>query len=450
MKKQNLLSRFRAWLNNIPIEDPVNRQMGALLQVILFGLITIFLLAIVVTPLVPSSTTPLSVTIVRFLIGSLIFGTPLLLLRKGYYRSSVYVILGLLLLLMIYAVSIATLRDIAETLTFFTLAIVLAGLLAGRKTLIVTFAISAIAVTLSACKQQDPVIRSNEIAIAINFILLNGLMSVFLNYFGIALRNNLRSSLQREEELKIEIAHRKQAEEKINTLNQELQQQLAELERFTYTVSHDLRSPLVTIKGFLGMLNIDIQENHPEKIQGDFQRIAAATDKMDELLSDLLELSRIGRIVNPQVEIDPVRLIQDALDTVDARIRSRTTSVNIITELPHLYGDRIRLREVFENLIDNAVKYMGKQPEPSIEIGARDQAGEQVFYVKDNGMGIEEKYHDRIFNLFEKLNPTIEGTGVGLALVKRIIETHGGRIWVESEGLGKGTTICFTIPDSRN
>ena len=108
----------------------------------------------------------------------------------------------------------------------------------------------------------------------------------------------------------------------------------------------------------------------------------------------------------------------------------------------------MRLREVLENLIDNAAKYMGDQKSPSIEIGVRDE-DEPVFYVKDNGIGIEPQYLQKVFGLFEKLDPTSEGTGIGLALIKRIIEVHGGRIWVESDGLGKGSTFCFTLPDNR-
>ena len=102
-----------------------------------------------------------------------------------------------------------------------------------------------------------------------------------------------------------------------------------------------------------------------------------------------------------------------------------------------------------ENLIDNAAKYMGKQPKPLIEIGSLKAKNEIVIFVRDNGIGIEPKYHTKIFGLFEKLDSTSEGTGIGLALVKRIIETHGGRIWVESEGLGKGSTFCFTIPNKQ-
>jgi signal transduction histidine kinase len=118
--------------------------------------------------------------------------------------------------------------------------------------------------------------------------------------------------------------------------------------------------------------------------------------------------------------------------------------------MPIVYGDRVRLREVFENLIDNAAKYAGDQPNPMIEIGTKEEGNELVIFVRDNGIGIEPQYQNKVFGLFDKLNPNSEGTGIGLALIKRIIETHGGRIWVESEGLGKGSMFCFTIPDSRN
>jgi len=200
------------------------------------------------------------------------------------------------------------------------------------------------------------------------------------------------------------------------------------------------------------MLNKDIRDNRQDHIQNDMQRIAGAVDKMGELLSDLLELSRIGRVVNSPEEVDLVSLTQEALETLDARIRSKNITVNVSPDLPSVYGDRIRLREVLENLIDNAAKYTGDQPNPIIEVGTRNQDGQQIIFVKDNGLGIDPRYHTRIFNLFEKLDATItiEGTGIGLTLIKRIIEGHGGRVWVESKGLGQGSTFCFTIPDRRN
>ena len=225
----------------------------------------------------------------------------------------------------------------------------------------------------------------------------------------------------------------------------ELEDKNAELERFTYTVSHDLRSPLVTIRGFLGMLQKDLRENKADKAQNDIQRISSAADKMDTLLSELLELSRVGRIVNPPEEIDLTELIHDALDTVKVRLTSKDVEVSVQPCLPQVRGDRTRLRELFENLLDNAVKYMGNQSVPTIEIGVRDDE-QQVIFVRDNGIGIEPKHHESIFGLFNKLDIDSEGSGAGLAICKRIVETHGGRIWVESEGLGMGSAFCFTIP----
>jgi signal transduction histidine kinase len=122
--------------------------------------------------------------------------------------------------------------------------------------------------------------------------------------------------------------------------------------------------------------------------------------------------------------------------------------VDIAPDLPTVYGDRARLVEVVQNLVDNACKFMGDQPAPRIEIGTSgtDTEGNPIFFVRDNGIGIEPQYHERVFGLFNKLDAQSEGTGVGLALVKRIIEVHGGRIWIESEGAGRGATMCFTLP----
>ena len=221
----------------------------------------------------------------------------------------------------------------------------------------------------------------------------------------------------------------------------------AELERFTYTVSHDLRNPLVTIKGFLGMLQKDLRDGRQDRLTSDFQRISNAADKMHALLSDLLQLSRIGRVVNPFGEVDLIKLTADSLENLDARIRSKNVTVKISPDLPVVFGDRLRLGEVLENLIDNAAKYSGDQPNPMIEVGTRERHGGPVIFVKDNGMGIEPQHLSKIFGLFDKLDPISEGTGIGLAIVKRIIETHGGKVWVESEGLGKGATFCFTLPN---
>jgi PAS domain S-box-containing protein len=250
--------------------------------------------------------------------------------------------------------------------------------------------------------------------------------------------------------IKIDITKRKEVEAERENLIAKLETTNAELERFVYTAFHDLRSPIVTIKGFLGMLKTNLQNNKQNQVQADIQRIEGAADKMDELLSGLLELSRIGRVINPIEEVDLVQLTQEALETLDMRMRSRNVTIKIAPDLPVVCGDRIRLREVLENLFDNAAKYASNQPNPIIKIGAREENSLPVIFVKDNGIGIDPRYHSRIFNLFERLDTTAEGTGIGLALVKRIIEWHGGKVWVESKGLGEGSTFCFTIPDRRD
>ncbi len=134
---------------------------------------------------------------------------------------------------------------------------------------------------------------------------------------------------------------------------------------------------------------------------------------------------------------------------VQGLVEERAATVEIAADLPAVIGDRLRLRAVFQNLLGNAVKYMGDQSSPCVEVGMRrgtsEDPAETVVFVSDNGIGIDPKYHDKIFGLFERLDATDQGTGLGLALVKRIVETHGGRIWVESEGLGHGSTFCFIL-----
>jgi PAS domain S-box-containing protein len=241
-----------------------------------------------------------------------------------------------------------------------------------------------------------------------------------------------------------DITQRKWVETEREKLIQELEDKNAELERFTYTVSHDLKSPLITIKGFLGFLEQDAINGNITRLKSDMKRIADATDKMQTLLNELLELSRVGRLMSAPQRVSFEELAREAIELVQGRLQTQDMKVHIQTGMPEVQGDRQRLVEVVLNLVDNAAKFMGDQPDPYIVIGCRED-GNPVFYVQDNGMGIPPEHHDRIFGLFNKLDASSEGTGIGLALVKRIIEVHGGRIWVESEA-GKGAAFCFTLP----
>ncbi|MBN2473242.1 MAG: PAS domain S-box protein [Pirellulales bacterium] len=243
-----------------------------------------------------------------------------------------------------------------------------------------------------------------------------------------------------------DITGMKQAERLREELIANLEAQNAELERFTYTVSHDLKSPLITLKGYLGLLEEDLQENDVQAIDDDLSRMSNAADKMARLLDELLELSRIGRLVNPPEDVSLADLAHEAVELVGGQIAKAGARVEIAPELPVVCGDRARLSEVLQNLVDNAAKYMGDQAEPRITIGARLEDGQTVCFVRDNGLGVDPCYQEKIFGLFDQLDPSAGGSGVGLALVKRIVEVHGGRIWVESAGAGQGSTFCFTLP----
>jgi len=246
--------------------------------------------------------------------------------------------------------------------------------------------------------------------------------------------------------LLLDTNERKNAEYERENLIAELTSKNAELERFVYTVSHDLKSPLVTISGFLGYLEQDAATGNMERLNNDTHRIQEAVYKMQELLDELLKISRVGRMINDPEMIPFDELVKEALDIVHGRLVENSVVVHSQPTLAVVYGDRVRLVEVIQNLVDNAAKYMDGQIDPQIEIGQRgEEEGMPIFFVKDNGPGVPQEYHEYIFGLFNKLDAKSEGTGVGLALVKRIIEFHGGRIWVESE-TGAGSTFLFTLP----
>ena len=259
-------------------------------------------------------------------------------------------------------------------------------------------------------------------------------LRLFAGYAGLGIENaRLNMALQKE------LANRQ-------GFIQELENKNTELERFTYTVSHDLKSPLVTITGFLGYLELDARNGKFENFVRDMHRIRQAVDKMQTLLNDLLELSRIGRIANDPMEVEFGVIVRDAMGLLDGAITAGKIQIDFVDEGQKVVGDRVRLLEVVQNLIENSIKFMGKQTDPRIKIGSiHDEHNNRVFFVQDNGIGIEPQYQDRIFGLFNKLDASTEGTGIGLTLVKRIIEVHNGKIWLESEP-GKGTTFYFTLP----
>jgi signal transduction histidine kinase len=245
--------------------------------------------------------------------------------------------------------------------------------------------------------------------------------------------------------LRMNLKRRRLAELERERLFRELEAKNRELESFAYTISHDLKSPLITVQGFLRHVERDSLAGKHDQVCVNLKRISDAAAKMERLLNDLLNFSRAGLHANPHEEIPFGELAQEAVELVSGRIMQRNVTVEIHDNLPTIHCDRSRMLEVILNLLDNAVKFLGNQTKPHIIIGMRTDGPEPIYFVKDNGMGIDPCHHEQILNLFEKLNADSEGTGIGLALVKRIVEQHKGRIWVESEGLGKGATFCFTL-----
>ena len=230
----------------------------------------------------------------------------------------------------------------------------------------------------------------------------------------------------------------------------ELEAKNAEMERFIYTVAHDLRSPLITISCFAGMLKRDIEKNKSEEIETDLMIIVDAAGKMDRLLKDTLELSRIGRITNPPEDVSFKEIVQEALKQMAGDIGSNEKDIEITVKdsirEKIVYVDKERIVEVLTNLIGNAISYMGDQPEPKIEIGYQ----KDTFFVRDNGIGIPPDQHEKVFDLFYKIDKKSEGEGTGLAIVKRIVEVYEGQIWIESEGKNReGSTFYFTLLEKR-
>jgi len=226
---------------------------------------------------------------------------------------------------------------------------------------------------------------------------------------------------------------------KLKTKNQEL-------EDYTYTVSHDLKAPLVTIQGFSDLLRQNYGEKLDDKGRHYIDRINQGSEKLNALISDLLELSRAGRKLKPFEWHDFNAILKGSLESLEGKITVGKVKVTHPDNFPKIYGDDMRLSQVLNNLVGNAVNYMGEQKSPEIRIGWNESGDYFQFWVQDNGIGIKPEDQSRIFNIFERASEQgAEGSGIGLSIVKKIVETHGGEIRVESE-FGKGSKFIFTIP----
>lgn len=233
---------------------------------------------------------------------------------------------------------------------------------------------------------------------------------------------------------------------RIRTAQALLRLKNAELEGFSYTVAHDLRSPLVSIQAFVGLLREKLADSEDAEVRDFLGYIVSDTYKMQALLDDLLKFNRIKHLAELMKQVDLNIVVAEVIEMLHGRMTGSPIEFRVMPALPVVIGNTVRLRELFQNLIENAIKYMGEQQSPVVEVGVVHSQTGSACFVRDNGQGIAPEHHEKVFGLFQRLHNDDRGTGVGLALVKRIVELHGGQIWIESAGEGKGTTFWFTFP----
>lgn len=301
---------------------------------------------------------------------------------------------------------------------------------------------------LTAYYQEDAEIELGYTAGAVDYLMkpcnpaiLRSKVAVFVDLF------------RKSRALEAEVAERGLAERKVRELNEQLTQRLedlahanAELEAFSYTVSHDLRAPLRQVAAFVGSLRKAAGDALPPRAAEYVPLIQEAVTRMGRLIDDLLGFSRVGRVTMADESVDLQALAEQVRLLLEPAAAGRVVEWTL-GPLPEVRGDAALLRQVLTNLLDNALKFTRPRAEARIRVGAQRTPTEVVIFVRDNGVGFDERHAEQLFGVFQRLHgrAEFEGTGIGLASVRRIIARHGGRTWAESI-LGEGTTVYFSLP----
>ena len=230
----------------------------------------------------------------------------------------------------------------------------------------------------------------------------------------------------------------------------ELQEKNEELEQFVYTVSHDLKAPVVSIEGFSSLLMEMYGDRMDDRFRHYLGRVRDNALYMERLIGDLLEFSRAGRVAKPKEEVNLEEIVRETLEDLKGKAEEAGGTMETVGKFPKVWGDPEHLRKVFFNLLDNALNYSHPERPPEVVIGCEEREEDFLFFVRDNGIGIEPEHIDKVFEMFRRLEDKkgVQGTGMGLTIAKRIVENHGGRIWAESSP-GRGSTFFFTLPKGR-
>lgn len=228
----------------------------------------------------------------------------------------------------------------------------------------------------------------------------------------------------------------------------QLQEKNADIEEFAAIIAHDFNSPLITISSFIGLIELDLARDNSAGIKAKLDYIKGGAERLELLLAGLQKITSVARMDNPVEKIRFTDLVASCLKALTGPLQQRGVDVTVKETPLELTGDPLQLGQIWQNLVENAIKYMGDQLRPHIEIGVNEGAPALAFFVRDNGIGIKSEHADRVFRLFTQLSKNSPGSGLGLALVKKIVERYQGEIWMESEGSGKGSCFRFTLPDA--
>lgn len=242
-----------------------------------------------------------------------------------------------------------------------------------------------------------------------------------------------------------DISERRRSEEALARANLELKDRNTELEQLVYSISHDLKSPLVTFQGFLGYARRDIESKRVDRLDGFLNTLDEAAQRMRRTIDDLLEFARIGRESVPKQWVSVEAVVDAYLAFHEQEIREKGIAVEIARPLAPVWGYPARVAQALENLLDNAFRHGCQGTGGRVEVGAQARRGDVRVFVRDHGPGVPLDQHERIFGLFQRLNRDVQGTGIGLTIVRRVATIHGGTAWVESSP-GQGATFWISFP----
>jgi signal transduction histidine kinase/sugar lactone lactonase YvrE len=278
--------------------------------------------------------------------------------------------------------------------------------------------------------------------IALVFIL-TALIIYFFHYLNV--RSIKKYQVQLEQRIDERTKELLQQKNKLMEVADELSVKNEEIQRFAFAVSHDLKSPLSSIKGIASIIPMEFVLKDFPDLENYLEMINISCDTMNDLIADITKIARLGTIENNKEVLDTKEIMDLAKTLVSGKLNVQNVELTIASNLPTIYGDRNRMIQVFGNLLDNAIKYMGEQKHPKVEISAVEDATFVQIHIADNGSGMDEKSLQKLFSPFERFHANTKGTGLGLYMIKQIVESHGGTITATSEGLGKGATFIISM-----